>query len=209
MDEHPDMPPGLLLRSHEAQLPVELVGLLEEQLPRLDTQQIRYDMDEREGRRAGHDGRGDLGYRHDDVDGPGVLGEGPEVYEVGGPTEDYEGAELEEHPSVGEGCRLLGEVDQLEWDGEVGEGYEEVRDVLVLDEELVSSPELLDAGTALHLVNLEPGCLTIECRCCLLVFLACTCSLCPDNCTFLVLLSLLTNEFGTLSFLCSNLSLCD
>ena len=79
-----------------------------------------------------------------------MRGESPQVYEVGRSTEDYESTKLDENPSVWEEGRLLHEIDQLQRDGEVGEGYEEVRDVLILDEELVSRPQRLDAVASLH-----------------------------------------------------------
>lgn len=53
-------------------------------------------------------------------------GEGPEVDEVGGAAEDDEGAELDEDPAVREDGGLFDEVDELEGDGEVGDGDEEV-----------------------------------------------------------------------------------
>lgn len=145
------MPPGLFLRPYQAHLPIELLSfILQKQLPRFDTQQIRDDVNKHQSCRAGNDGRRNLGNRHDHGHGLCVGGESPEVYEMGCSTEDYEGTKLDENPSVWEEGRLLHKVDELQRDGEVGEGYEEVRDVLVLDEELVGRPERLDAVTALH-----------------------------------------------------------
>jgi hypothetical protein len=151
MSQHPNMPPGLFLRPYQAHLPVKLFGFIfQKQLPRLDTEQVGDYVDEHQRRRAGDDGRRDLGDGHDHRDGLGVRGESPEVYEVGRPAEHYEGAELDEDPSVGEEGGLLDEVDELQRDGEVGEGYEEVGYVLVLDEQLVGRPQRLDAVASLH-----------------------------------------------------------
>lgn len=77
-------------------------------------------------------------------------GEGPEVDEVGGAAEDDEGAELDEDPSVREDGGFLDEVDELQGDGEVGDGDEEVGDVLVLHQELVRWPLGLDAVADFH-----------------------------------------------------------
>lgn len=79
-----------------------------------------------------------------------MRGESPQVYEMGRSAEDYKGTELDQNPSVREEGRLLDEIDELQRDGEVGEGYEEVRDVLVLDEELVGRPQRLDAVASFH-----------------------------------------------------------
>lgn len=79
-----------------------------------------------------------------------MRGESPQVDEMGRSTKDYKGTKLDENPSVREEGRLLHEVDELQRDGEVCEGYEEVGDVLVLDEELVSRPQRLDAVASFH-----------------------------------------------------------
>ena len=145
------MPPGLFLRPYQAHLPIELLSfILQKQLPRFDTQQIRDDVNKHQSRRAGNDGRRNLGNRHHHGDGLCVCGESPQVYEVGCSTEDYEGTKLDEDPSVREEGRLLHEVDELQRDGEVGERYEEVGDVLVLDEQLVRRPQRLDAVASFH-----------------------------------------------------------
>ena len=145
------MPPGRFLRPYQAHLPVKLFSfILQKQLPRLHAQQVRDDMNKHQSRCTGDNSRRNLGNRHDHSDSLGVRGESPQVYEVGRSTEDYERTKLDQNPSVWEEGRLLHEIDQLQRDGEVGEGYEEVRDVLILDEELVGRPQRLDAVTSLH-----------------------------------------------------------
>jgi len=59
---------------------------------------------------------------------------------MGRPTENYKRAKLDQDPSVREEGRLLHEVDELQRDREIREGYEEVRDVLILDEQIVRWP---------------------------------------------------------------------
>jgi len=51
-------------------------------------------------------------------------------------AEDGEGAELEEHPAERREVGAGGEVQQLEWDGEVGRADEEVAHLLPLQQRL-------------------------------------------------------------------------
>ena len=69
-----------------------------------------------------------------------MCGESPQVYKMGRPTENYKRAKLDQDPSVREEGRLLHKVDELQRDREIREGYEEVRDVLILDEQIVCWP---------------------------------------------------------------------
>lgn len=121
MSKHPDVPASLLLGENETHLSVKLVGfLLEEQLPVLDAQKIRDDVNQHEGSGTGDGSAGDFGEGHDDGNDFGVVEKHPEVDEVGGAAEDDEGTELHEDPFVREEGRLVDEVDELERDGEVG-----------------------------------------------------------------------------------------
>ncbi|KAJ8637641.1 hypothetical protein MRB53_011908 [Persea americana] len=65
---------------------------------------------------------------------------GEDVEEVSETTEDDEGTELEEDPSKGEDGGVGAEVEELETDGEVGEGDKEVTPFLAL-EDVVKSLE--------------------------------------------------------------------
>lgn len=134
MSKHPDVSSSLLLGENETHLSVELVGfLLEEQLPVLDTQKIRDDVNKHERSGTGDGCAGDFGEGHDDGDDFGVVEKHPEVDEMGGAAEDDEGTKLHEDPFVREEGRLVDEIDELEWDGEVGESDERVGDVLIFD----------------------------------------------------------------------------
>uniref|UniRef100_A0A0A9I0W7 Uncharacterized protein n=1 Tax=Arundo donax TaxID=35708 RepID=A0A0A9I0W7_ARUDO len=83
MSKHPNMSTGLLLRPYQAHLPIELFSfILQEQLPRFHTQQVRDNMNKHQSCCTGHNCRRNLCYGHDQSDRLGVCGESPQVYQM-------------------------------------------------------------------------------------------------------------------------------
>lgn len=133
LGEHPDVPARLLLPLHEDDLVAKVLGLLAEHaLAHHDPEHLGDEGEEGDGGGEGDEGGEELedGEGENDLERVGLVG--PHRHEVGEAAEDDEGSELEEDPSEGEDGGAAHEVKELEGDGEVGEGDEEVAHLLVL-----------------------------------------------------------------------------
>ena len=138
--EHPHVPTRFLLPLHHPHLPVPLPRLdPEEVLPDLAPEQLRYEREQRDRGGERHQGGQELGdgEREHDVERVRLVGEHGD--EVGEAAEHDEGAELQDDPLEREEVGAGGEVEQLERDGEVGHGDEEVAHPLAL-QDVVRAP---------------------------------------------------------------------
>ena len=133
--EHAHVPAGLLFPFHHPHLPVQLARLVHQEVfPDLDPEELRYEREQGDGRGEGDECSEELGdgEGEHEVEGVRLVGEdGDEVREA---AEHDEGAELQHDPFEGEEVGAGGEVEQLERDGEVGRGDEEVADLLALQD---------------------------------------------------------------------------
>nr|ACN35827.1 unknown [Zea mays] len=133
--EHAHMPARLFFPFHPPHLPVQLTRLVHQEVfPDLHPQELWYQRQQGDGRREGDQCRQELGDGKGEYEVEGVRLVGEHSDEVREAAEHDEGAELQHDPFEGEEVGAGGEVEQLERDGEVGRGDEEVADLLALQD---------------------------------------------------------------------------